>query len=48
MSAIPDILHAILARKAEEVAERRAQLSASELSQRIEKLPPPRQSSKPK
>ncbi len=42
MSAIPDILHAILARKAEEVAERRAQLSASELQQRIEKLPPPR------
>lgn len=42
MSAIPDILHTILARKAEEVAERRTQLSLSELQRRIEQLPPPR------
>ncbi|MDG4594396.1 MAG: indole-3-glycerol phosphate synthase TrpC [Candidatus Contendobacter sp.] len=37
-----DILQRILARKAEEVAERGARLGLPELRQRIERLPPPR------
>ena len=37
-----DILQRILARKAEEVAERGARLGLAELRQRIERLPPPR------
>lgn len=41
-SDTPDILQKILARKAEEVAERRAQLSVQDLRQRIAALPPPR------
>lgn len=42
MSDAPDILKKILARKAEEIAERSEQLSLRELGRRVEKLPPPR------
>ncbi len=43
MSRPPDILQKILARKAEEVAERRERLSLAELARQVEHLPPPRQ-----
>ena len=42
MNGSPDILKKILARKAEEVAQRRWRLSPNELSRRVEDLPPPR------
>ena len=42
MNDAPDILKKILARKAEEIAERSEQLSLRELGRRVEKLPPPR------
>jgi len=42
MSDTPDILQKILARKAEEVAERRARLSLDTLRRQIENLSPPR------
>ena len=42
MSAPPDILQKILARKAEEIAERGARLSVAELARQAERLPPPR------
>ena len=42
MSDTPDILQKILARKAEEVAERRARLSLDTLRRRIASLAPPR------
>lgn len=42
MSNPPDILQKILARKAEEVAERRERLSMAELARQAERLPPPR------
>ena len=37
-----DILQKIIARKAEEIAERGARLSLGELRQRVQDLPPPR------
>ncbi len=42
MREVPDILQRILARKAEEVAERRARTPEAELRARIEDMPPPR------
>ena len=42
MSHPPDILQKILARKAEEIAERRERLSVAELARQAERLPPPR------
>ncbi len=42
MAAIPDILHKILQRKAEEVVAHSGALSLRALSQRIEQAPPPR------
>ena len=42
MSHPPDILQKILARKAEEIAERGARLSVAELARQVEHLPPPR------
>ncbi|MCP5158590.1 MAG: indole-3-glycerol phosphate synthase TrpC [Gammaproteobacteria bacterium] len=42
MNDTPDILRKILARKAEEVAERRARLDLPALRRRVENLPPPR------
>ena len=42
MSGTPDILHRILARKAEEVAERRARLDLPEVIARLADLPQPR------
>ncbi len=42
MSDTPDILQRIVARKAEEIAERAQWLSLRELRQRTERLPPPR------
>jgi indole-3-glycerol phosphate synthase len=36
-----DILPKILARKAEEIAERSARLSLAELRRRVQNLPPP-------
>ncbi|MDG4554964.1 MAG: indole-3-glycerol phosphate synthase TrpC [Candidatus Competibacter sp.] len=42
MSGTPDILQKILARKVEEIAERRERLNWRELSRRVESLPTPR------
>ncbi|MEE4278271.1 MAG: indole-3-glycerol phosphate synthase TrpC [Halieaceae bacterium] len=42
MNRLPDVLERILARKAEEVAERRARLSLAELEVRIREQAPPR------
>lgn len=42
MSDTPDILQRILARKAEEIAERQQQLSLQELQRRVASLPAPR------
>ena len=42
MNNPPDILQKILARKAEEIAERGEWLSVAELARQVERLPPPR------